>query len=62
MVTLQRSDLVNEYVGKSNDEKPVSGVPNGSTFVEMDTQAVWYFDADDGVWRFMGSTSNGANT
>nr|DAL75894.1 MAG TPA: hypothetical protein [Caudoviricetes sp.] len=57
MVTLQRSDLVNEYVGRSTDEKPTKGVPNGSTFVEMDTKAIWYFDAEDGEWCFMGNAT-----
>ena len=60
MVTLQRSDLVNEYVGRSNDEKPTSGVPNGSTFIEMDTQTLWYYDAEEGAWRYMGTTDKGA--
>ena len=38
--------------GKSSDTKPTD-VPNGSTFLEMDTTNVYIFDADDGEWRQM---------
>lgn len=36
--------------GKSTDEKPVKGVPNGSSFFEMDTGDVYMLDGDTGTW------------
>lgn len=38
--------------GKSSETKPTD-VPNGSTFMEMDTMHVYMFDADDEEWRQM---------
>lgn len=35
-----------DYRGKSTDVKPVEGVPNMSTFWEVDTGKVYYFDGD----------------
>lgn len=37
--------------GLSTDTKPIDGVPNGSTFYEIDTQKVFKFDADTNTWR-----------
>lgn len=39
-----------EFRGKSTDEKPVDGVPNGSTFYEFDTVKLYVFDADEKNW------------
>jgi len=44
-----------ELVGLSTDEKPtdtVNGVPvtNGSTFIEMDTGNLYWFDQAAGEW------------
>lgn len=37
--------------GKSDDEKPVDGVPNGSTYYEIDgDHNVYMFDKDSGNW------------
>lgn len=37
--------------GKSTDTKPTEGVPNGSTFYEIDgAHDVYAFDADTGTW------------
>lgn len=36
--------------GKSTDQKPVNGVPNGSSFYEMDTGNVYMFDGDTNTW------------
>lgn len=36
--------------GKSTDEKPVKGVPDGSTFYEKDTKKAYMFDADTNTW------------
>ena len=39
-----------EFFGKSSDTKPTKGVRNADIFYEMDTQTVFLFDEDDGVW------------
>ncbi len=51
MVSLQRSELINEYVGNSTDEFPMDGVPNGSLFYEMDTGNKYIFDDEHNAWR-----------
>ena len=43
-------NMAMHYRGLADDDKPVSGVPNGSDFLEMDTGKTWYFDADSGDW------------
>lgn len=37
--------------GKSTDNKPVDGVPNGSTFIEINTGKGFLFDGDSKVWH-----------
>ena len=37
--------------GKSTDVKPVSGIPNGSTFIEIDTAKGYLFDAELQTWE-----------
>ncbi|MBQ7540676.1 MAG: hypothetical protein IJT44_00105 [Clostridia bacterium] len=53
-VTMVAGDRVNEYIGKSTDEKPVIGVPNASSFYEMDTMDLYLFDKEPdavtGTW------------
>lgn len=57
MVTLDKSD-VNEplsFKGLSTDTKPTvkfNSLPifNGSTFFEMDTQEVYFYDGDTNDW------------
>lgn len=40
-----------DYRGKTSDEKPVDGVPNGSTYYEIDGEhRVFAFDADTQTW------------
>jgi len=44
-----------ELVGKSSDEKPTDmflgmAIDNGSSFFEMDTQEVKFFDLDAHTW------------
>ena len=39
-----------EYVGLSTDTKPTTDVPNGSTFVAMDTKKLYAYDADNSQW------------
>lgn len=36
--------------GKSTDTKPTDGIPNGSSFFEMDTSDVYMFDGDTETW------------
>lgn len=36
--------------GKSTDVKPLYGIPNGSSFYEIDTKKVYMFDSDTGQW------------
>lgn len=43
----------NEYSGLSTDAKP-TGVGNGSTFIEMDTSKVYFYDADGEEWKEWG--------
>jgi len=44
-------DVVEEYVGKSTDDKPaLSRQNNGSTFFEMDTGKVYMYDGDTLTW------------
>lgn len=38
-----------ELYGLSTDTKPTA-VPNGSVFLEMDTKAVFIFDAEGAKW------------
>lgn len=44
-----------EIYGKSTDEKPIGtfkgfSIPNGSTYIEMDTMKLYFYDAEDQVW------------
>lgn len=39
-----------EYYGLSADAKPVANVNNADVFYEMDTMAVFLFDATNSVW------------
>lgn len=44
------NDLMTNYRGLSTDTKPTDGVYNGSSFTEMDTGAVYYYDANGEEW------------
>lgn len=48
--TVNGGRAIRDYRGKSTDPKPVEGVPNGSSFYEMDTQQVYMFDSDTKTW------------
>lgn len=39
-----------DYRGLSTDTKPTNA-PNGSTFIEIDTGTVYFFDSDNNLWR-----------
>lgn len=36
--------------GLSTDAKPTDGIPNGSTFIEIDTGKVYMFDSVGNEW------------
>ena len=44
-----RNCCINEYYGLSTDEKPTDA-PNASIFYEMDTKALYLFDAQNKAW------------
>ena len=50
MVTMIPGGQVNEYRGTSNDTKPITHVPNGSVFLEVDTCDVYFFDEATHEW------------
>lgn len=57
MVTLSMDNTSNElpFKGKSTDTKPKvtwkgQKITNGSTFFEMDTQEVFFYDEDQEDW------------
>lgn len=37
--------------GLSSDTKPTEDIPNGSSFLEMDTGNVYVFDKENSQWR-----------
>lgn len=43
------------YYGLSTDIKLTAHVENGSSFVEMDTGIVWFFDESTGQWLQWGA-------
>jgi len=50
------------YFGTSADEKEDGGVPNGSSFTEMDTGARFLFDEENGVWRKQPAVGSGSGS
>lgn len=55
MITLskaayQTQTRIDEYYGKSTDEKPTENINNGSVLYLMDTHQVYMFDADTNSW------------
>ena len=38
-----------DFIGLSSDPKP-TGVPNTSSFYEMDTKKLYLYDAQNGAW------------
>lgn len=45
-----RSVVLSEMRGLSTDEKPTQNVANGSSFIEMDTGRIFFFDEANGRW------------
>lgn len=56
------NDAVWELIGLSTDEKPIDGIPNGSTFQEMNTGKMFMFDAESKTWHEQPATSGGSGT
>lgn len=48
---------VDEFQGLSTDTKPTYA-PNGSSFFEMDTFKIYFFDKDSGTWITKGANAN----
>lgn len=44
-----------EYRGLSTDTKPTENVVNGSSFIEMDTGSIFFFDAAGVEWLEWGA-------
>lgn len=61
MITFGSTELVrtgdggNVYLKQgtclSTDEKPTGNVENGSRLIEMDTGKIYFYDAENGIWR-----------
>ncbi len=51
VITLEKPT---EYYGLSTDTKPMDGVDNAALFIEMDTDKVYLFDAEDAEWLEVG--------
>lgn len=56
----QGSNLVHfDFCGLSTDEKPVQKydcrqIDNGSSFLEMDTGSIYFYDMESGEWMKFG--------
>ena len=51
MITVKDVAGCYDLRGTSEDKKPIKNVPNGSTFIEMDTSKVFMFDKENQEWR-----------
>jgi hypothetical protein len=51
----------NNFVGLSDDDKPVSYIKNGSTFTEIDTGKTYMFDEDSNSWFLTSNNSSGGS-
>ena len=55
MVTTYRHVVYDKHVldirGLSTDNKPTVNIPNGSTFIEMDSGKIYFYDADSNEWK-----------
>lgn len=61
MITVIPGSWMNEYYGLSADDKPVTYVPNGSVYYEMDTFDIYMFDAKNKKWiRQIGKSGSGS--
>ena len=49
-----------EFAGLSTDEKQISNVATGSTFLEVDTGDVYFFDGENSTWHKAGDSTTTA--
>ena len=49
-VSTRGNEREKEYRGLSTDEKPTT-VENGTTFVEIDTGKIYFYNKDDEQWE-----------
>jgi len=54
-------DGLRDYYGTSQDWKPRGGVPNGSSFTEMDTGVRFLFDEERRTWLRQPAAAGGAS-
>ena len=47
-----------EASGLSTDTKPTAGIATGSSFLEVDTSDVYFFDETGAEWNKAGGASN----
>ena len=64
MVTLVEHKTVAKYIGMSDDTKPTAvsdtvGMPNGSCFIEMDTEKKYFWNADALEWVELPESESG---
>lgn len=55
MVTNTMNERCYEFKGLSTDEKPTTygklEIGNGSSFIEMDTSKIFFYDEENHTWR-----------
>lgn len=49
--TFDGNKMYKEGRCKSSFVKPTTGLVTGSSLIEIDTSTLYFFDAEDGVWR-----------
>ena len=50
MISVANQGNVYDLRGLSTDEKPTEKIGNGSTFIEIDTSKIFFFDAESNEW------------
>lgn len=56
MISITKTDIKNsttliaEYRGLSTDTKPTENIGNGSSFIEMDTGKIYFYNAETEQW------------
>lgn len=55
MITIDYKSLPLVYYGLSTDTKPTEDVENGTSFIEIDTSKIYFFDAEAQTWNEWGA-------
>ena len=50
MITVANTGNIYDLRGLSTDVKPTEKIGNGSTFIEIDTSKIFFFNADSNEW------------